>query len=95
MINEFLVHSVTKTKSLVVNGIVNSGTILVGNQFKLVKPPSGSWPVELIVKEIVSYGRQLNELPKGMSGRLCLSGELTEVLSKGDLLIGNMPEDEI
>lgn len=85
---EFLIHEVRIEAGVTLaSGIVNKGKIPVGTSFTSVnQAASGTHAVHLLVKKVVAYRREIEELPAGMSGELILEGRGTELLRKHDML---------
>jgi hypothetical protein len=78
-------------------GIVSQGDIRLGSRFSSACPTAmctqelkSSLPtnVAFIVKKIVTYRQELDELPQGMTGELWLVGEGLQALGHGVLLRG-------
>jgi hypothetical protein len=85
---EFLVHEThEEAGNLVVGGIVSKGDVAKGMIFTLVRAAdSGERRVELVVTKITAYRRELDELPKGVSGGLFLVGLGANLLKRHDKL---------
>jgi hypothetical protein len=92
---EFLLDEIQTTpEGIVLHGIVNEGTVLVGSAFVAVRrqvalglersPPE---QVNISVCRIVAYRHILNELPRGMSGGLLVDATNVD-FKRGDMLFG-------
>ncbi|NQU21596.1 MAG: hypothetical protein HQ567_09960 [Candidatus Nealsonbacteria bacterium] len=77
-----------------VSGMLCAGTIVLGTEFVLAsdtptdsnEPDKEPRPVKLLVRGIMAYDHQLQELPQGMSGELLVEGEGAEAIRKGVFL---------
>jgi hypothetical protein len=92
---EFLVDQVQKTTDRVfVTGGVNVGSVCVGCQFveavvaNDIDSKTEAIATALRVESIRAYGHNLDELPEGMTGELCLIGDIECRLQHGDFLRG-------
>ena len=87
---EFLVRGVSSgADGVLVSGIVNKGSIVKGATFSLLRMQDASeQKVELVVTKIVTYRREVTELPSGMSGDLYLAGFGIELIQDRDMLVG-------
>jgi hypothetical protein len=87
---EFLVRGVSSGgDGVLVSGIVNKGSIANGVTFSLLRARDASeQKVELVVTKIVTYSREVTELPSGMSGDLYLDGFGIELIQGRDMLVG-------
>ena len=101
---EFVVDSVSVERNIYhIAGVCNSNSIALGSTFlkvykNLIGKDAKGFPVvegkeflrniEVKVKRIRSYNRDLNELPQGMSGELWLEGKEGLKIQPKELLIG-------
>ena len=93
---EFLVHRIlSQGDGVIIQGIVNSGNIKVGDAFLNVhNRSSGEEAINLgkklispvIISKIIAYRREIDELPKGMSGELHVHGACSDLIGEHDLL---------
>jgi hypothetical protein len=67
------------------------GPILVGDHFREARYGDRVASVDLVVEEIWTYGKLLDELDPGLTGELVLSGELSEPLADHAVLAGKDP----
>ena len=92
--NEFMADKVERQSAhIAVRGAVNAGLLRVGTGFTHVsqKPRAQAaaddlHPVSLVIVRITAYGRDLDQLPEGMTGELHLSGTGFEAVVDGTFL---------
>jgi hypothetical protein len=85
---EFLVLGVqSDSAGAIVSGVVNKGKVTMGRIFSRAKSDiTGDVEVKLAINKIVTYRREINSLPRGMSGDLHLTGTGIEALKDHDIL---------
>lgn len=84
---EFLIHDVHFDADVaLVAGIVNKGEIPIGISFVSIRSKSEARAIQLAVEKIITYRREIDKLPTGMSGELHLKGEGADLLKKNDIL---------
>ena len=92
---EFLINEHwAEVDTVVVTGMVNTGSVRVGTVFTGVSrapsPQIASESTAVVyfrVIRIVAYGHAIYDLPDGMSGELFMKGEQTGHLKHGYLLV--------
>lgn len=101
---EFAVDSVSVEKNIYhIAGLCNSGSITLGstflkvykylrgkdeNGFPVVKGKEFLRDIEVKVKRIRTYHRDIDELPQGMTGELWLEGEEGLQIQPKEFLVG-------
>lgn len=85
---QFLVHETHfEGNEFVVGGIVSLGTVIQGMTFTLLRSEGLEMQeVRFLVRKILAYRHEFEELPKGISGALFLVGEGVENIKKHDKL---------
>jgi hypothetical protein len=85
---EFLVLGVqSDSKGAIVSGVVNKGKVNMGEIFSRAKSEIAEGvDVKLAINKIVTYQREINSLPIGMSGDLYITGTGLEALRHHDIL---------
>lgn len=93
---EFEIYRVIDSEDgVLLHGIVLKGDIKIGDQFlKFCEMPKGidvpKYPATslhpLKISKIIAYRRELDELPKGMSGELHVNDIDNWIIKKGDIL---------
>lgn len=85
---EFLINEVIETEGeLIVRGICNKGNIGLGAIFSEVNDCNGTVRnVDLRVGKIIAYRREIDLLPRGMSGEIHFYGNEFSKIGHGDML---------
>ncbi len=90
---EFLIDKhIQGENETLVTGLVNTGTILLGSRFGFTYSSTGvkeATHVSFVVKRIIAYGHELDQLPQGMTGQLLLIGDGAGRLEHGMFLADN------
>lgn len=89
---EFLVSETAAVEDgFVVYGITNVGVVAIGDRFSKLQRKSAKaetlyFDIDLQVRSIAAYRRQIDELPEGMGGELMLTGICTTTFEANDML---------